>query len=91
MNARPARWYKMHLRQEIMEDFAKKLKKLSDENAAEINKKEHADAEKAVNLNGPAIAETTSTVSETILNVAGQDYHFEIEYLVAGDDWKSPL
>ena len=86
MNARPARWYKMHLRQEIMEDFAKKLKKLSDENAAEINKKEHADAEKAVNLNGPAIAETTSTVSETILNVAGQDYHFEIEYLVAGDD-----
>ena len=76
----------MRLRQQIMEDFAEKLKKLSDENEAEINKKEHADAEKAVNLNGPAIMETTSSVSETILNVAGQDFHFEIEYSVAADD-----
>lgn len=86
MNAGPARWYKMRLRQQIMEDFAEKLKKLSDGNEAEINKKEHADAEKAVNLNGPAIMETTSSASETILNVAGQDFHFEIEYSVAADD-----
>lgn len=86
MNAGPARWYKMRLRQEIMEDFAKKLKKLLDENEAEINKEEHTDAEKADNLNGPAIAETTSSFSETILNLASQDFHFEIEYSVAGDD-----
>ena len=86
MHAGRAGRHRMRMIKAIMEDFASKLRKLSAENEAGINKKEHADTEKTVNLNGPAIAETTSSVSETILNVASQDFHFEIEYSLAGDD-----
>jgi hypothetical protein len=59
MNARPAAWHKMRLTLEILEDFATKLKKLSVENEAEVNDKEHGDAEKAANLNEAVIVETT--------------------------------
>ena len=64
MNARLPYWHKMRLRQEILKDFAGKLKKLSNE---------------------PAIVQTTCSVSETVLNIASQDLHFEIDYSV-GDD-----
>ena len=86
MDARPRYWHKMRLRQEIMEDFARKLKKLSAENQEKINYKEQSGAEKAANLNEPATVETTYSVSETILNIASQDFHFEIEYSVADDN-----
>ena len=86
MNARPRYWHKMRLRQEILEDFARKLEKLSSENQEKINNKEQSGAEKAANLNEPATVETTSSVSETILNIASQDFHFEIEYSVADDN-----
>ncbi len=86
MNARPSHWDKMRLRREILEDFAGKLKTLSSENQEQINNKEQSGAEKAVSLNEPATVETTYSVSETILNIAGQDFHFEIEYSVADDN-----
>jgi hypothetical protein len=85
MNARPSYWHKMRLRQEILEDFVRKLKKLSAENQEKINNKEQSEAEKAANLNEPAIVETTYSVSESMLNIASQDFHFEIEYSVADD------
>lgn len=59
MNARPAAWHKMPLTQEILENFATKLKKLSVDNDTEVDHKEHADAEKAANLNEAVIVETT--------------------------------
>jgi hypothetical protein len=86
MNAGPANWHKMRLRQAILQDFIKKLKELSAENEAKINNKEQDDAEKAANPNKPAIVKTTSSVAETILNVASQDFHFEIEYSAADDN-----
>ena len=82
-NEGTARRHQMWLRQEILKDFTRKLEKLSAENAAGINK-EQADAEKAANLNEPAVVEMTSSVKETILNAASQDFHFEMEYS-AGD------
>ena len=85
VNAGPGNLHKMHLRQEILQDFAEKLKRLSTENEADINNKKLADAEKAANLNDPAIVETTSSVSETVLEVASQDFHFEMEYSAADD------
>ena len=84
-NARWAGGHKLWLRQEILEDFARKLKELSAENEAEINNKEKADAQMAANLNEPAMVERSSSVSETSLNVASQDLHFEIEYSAADD------
>jgi len=86
VNAGPGNLHKMHLRQEILQDFAEKLKRLSTENEADINNKKLADAEKAANLNEPAIVETTSSVSETVLEVASQDFHFEMEYSVTDDN-----
>jgi hypothetical protein len=80
MHDRPVNWHKMRLRQAILEDFAMKLKELSAESEAKINNQEQDDAEKTANLNEPAIVKTTSAVAETILNVASQDFHFEIEY-----------
>jgi hypothetical protein len=77
--------HKMRLRQEILEDFAAKLKKLSSENQEQINNKDQFAAQKAANLNEPAIVQTTDSVSETVLNIASQDLHFEIEYSVADD------
>ena len=85
-NARQPYWHKMRLRQEILEDFAWKIKTLSAENQEKISNKEQSGAQKAANLNEPATVETTCSVSETILNIAGQDFHFEIEYSVADDN-----
>ena len=74
MNAGPAGWRKMRLRQEIVEDFARKLRKLSAENEAGINK-ELADAEKTTNIDEYTVVETTSSFTETNLNAASQDLH----------------
>ncbi len=82
MDAGSARGHKMRLRQGILEDFARKLRKLSAENDAVINKEE-AEAEKAANLKEPAVVEMTSSVTETILNTASQNFHFEMEYSAA--------
>jgi hypothetical protein len=82
MNEGPARWHRMRLRQDILKDFTRKLEILSAENAAGINT-EQADVEKAVNLNAPTAMEMTSSATETILNAASQDFHFEMEYSVA--------
>ena len=45
----------MRLRQKILEDFARNLKKLSDENGAEVNSKEQAAPQMATNLNEFAV------------------------------------
>jgi hypothetical protein len=82
MHAGSAREYKMRLRQEIMADFARKLRKLAAENGAVVNKEE-AGAQKTDRLNEPAVAEMTASVWETILNAAGQHFHFEVEYSAA--------
>ena len=84
-NARWAGGHKLRLRQQILEDFARKLKELSAENLSEINNKEKVDPQMAANLNDPAMVETTASVSETSLNVASQDFHFKMEYSVADD------
>ena len=76
----------MHLRQQILEDFARKLKALSAENEAEINNKEKVDPQTAADINEPAMVETNASVSETSLNVASQDFHFKMEYSVSGDN-----
>ena len=76
VNAGPGNLHKMHLRQEILQDFAEKLKRLSTENEADINNKKLADAEKAANLNEPAIVETTSSVSETVLERCQSGFPF---------------
>ena len=70
MNEGPAHWQRMQLRQAILEDFVRKLQELSAEN-------------KVSNPSEPAILEKTSSNSETILNVASQDFHFEVEYSAA--------
>ncbi len=85
MNAGPAGWHKRRMLQAIMEDFARKLRKLSAENEAGINK-ELAGSEKAANIDDHNIVETTSSVTETYLNAARQDFHFEMEYSVAEDE-----
>ena len=84
MNAGPAGWHKRRMMQAIMEDFARKLRKLSAENEAGINK-EFAGAEKAANTED-YVGETTSSFTETYLNVARQDFHFEMEYSAAEDE-----
>ncbi len=85
MHAGPAAWQRMRLRKQILEEFARKLEKLSAENDAVDYNKDPAGAEKAVNLNDPVIVETTASVSETILNAARQDVHFEFEYSAAAE------
>lgn len=82
--AGPAGWHQIRLIQEIMEDFAGKLRKLSAENEAGINK-ELADAEKVTNLDEYTVVETTSSFTETNLNAASQDFHLEMEYSLADD------
>jgi len=82
-NTKWAGGHRLRLRQQILEDFARKLKELSAENEAEINNKEKADPQKAANLNAPTMVETTASVSETSLNAASQNFHFEVEYSVA--------
>jgi hypothetical protein len=85
MNERPAHWQRMQLRQAILEDFVKKLQNLAAENEAEIKNTDQDDENKAANISEPAILETTSSVSETVLNVASQEFHFGIEYSAEDD------
>ena len=73
MHAGPAGRHKRGIMQAIMEDFARKLRELSAEN----------DAEKADNINDYAAVETTYSTTETNLNAASQELHFEVEYSVA--------
>ena len=82
MHAGSARGHKMRLRQEILEDFAEKLRKLSAENGAGINQEE-ADAQKTAGFNQPAAAEMSVSATETLLNAASQNFHFEMEYSAA--------
>lgn len=82
-NTRWAGGHRLRLRQQILEAFARKLRELSAENEAEINNKEKADPQNAANLNAPTMAETIASVSETSLNAASQNFHFEVEYSVA--------
>jgi hypothetical protein len=86
MHARLPYWHKMRLRKAILEDLAAKLKKLSFENPKKMNANDQSGAEKAANLDEPAIVETTASASEALLNIAGQDLHFEVEYSVADDN-----
>jgi len=79
MHAGSARRHKMRLEQEIMADFARKLRNLAAETGALINQEE-ADPQKTDRLNEPAVAEMTISSEETILNAAGQNFHFEVEY-----------
>lgn len=85
MNARPSHRYRLRLRQEILEDFVRKLQKLSSENQAKISNREQSVPDKAADPNEPAMVETSASVSETILKVAVQDFHFEMEYSVTDD------
>jgi hypothetical protein len=84
MNAGPAGWHKMRMMRAIIEDFARKLRNLSAENEAAINK-ELAGAEKAANKDDYTFLETTSSSTETHLNAASHDFHFEMEYSAADD------
>jgi len=84
MHAGPAGWHKRRMMQAIMEDFARKLRKLSAENEAGINK-EPAGAENEVKVDAYTVAETTASSTETHLNAASQDFHFEMEYSAADD------
>jgi hypothetical protein len=85
MHERPADWNRMRLRQLILEDFINKLKQLSAENEVKIKPEDQDYKEKVSNLTAPEIAKTTPSVSETILNVASQDFHFEVEFSVSND------
>lgn len=85
-NQRWAGGHKLGLRQQILEDFARKLKELSTENEAEINNKKKGDPQKTVNLNEPTMVETTASISESSLNHASQNLHFEMEYSAADDN-----
>jgi hypothetical protein len=83
MNAKLPYWYKMFLREAILEDFAGKLEKLSSENQQMIDNKDRSGAETAADRNASATMETSHTVSETVLNIASQDFHFEMQYSAA--------
>jgi hypothetical protein len=85
MHAGPAGWHKMRMIKAIMEDFASKLKKLSAENDAGINE-ELTDAEKADNIDDYTAVETTYSSTQTNLNAASQEFHFEMEYSAAEDN-----
>jgi hypothetical protein len=82
-NKGPAHWRKMQLRQAIMEDFVRKLQELSAKNEVKIKNTDQDAENKVSNPGGPAILAKTSSNSETILNVASQDFHFEVEYSAA--------
>ena len=85
MHAGPAGWHRMRMIQAIMEDFARKLRKLSAENDAGINK-ELTEAEQADNTDDYNAVETTYSSTETNLNAASQEFHFEMEYSAAEDN-----
>ena len=84
MHAGPAGWHNRRMMQAIMEDFARKLRKLSAENEAEINK-EPAGAAKGADIDDYTVMGTTASSTETHLNAASQDFHFEMEYSAADD------
>jgi hypothetical protein len=86
MHAGPAGWHKMQMIQEIMEDFARKLRELSAKNDVGINE-ELADAGAAANTDDDyTVLETTASFTETTLNAASQEFHFEMEYSVANEN-----
>ena len=76
MHAGRAGRHKRRMMQAIMEDFARKLKELSAGNSAETDD----------NTNGYAAVETTYSSTETNLNAASQEFHFEMEYSAADDN-----
>ena len=78
-------WHRLRLRQEILEDFARKLKQLSAENEAEIENKDQVDKEMETDQHEPSFVEMLSSVSETRLNAASQNFHLEVEYSAADD------
>ena len=80
-----AHWQRMQLRQTILEDFVRKLQELSSGNEIKI-KTTDQDADNKVSSPGePAILEKTVSTSETILNAASQDFHYEFEYSAAAN------
>ena len=85
MKSVPAGWHKMRLLQEIIEEFTRKLRKLSAEKEAEINK-ELALSERAAGADDYTVLETTASFTETKLNVASEEFHIEMEYSVVDDD-----
>ena len=82
MHARSPRWHRMRLRQEILEDFVRKLKELSSENGPGIDSQAD-DEEKAADLKEPAVVEMTASAAESVLDTASHDFHFEMEYSAA--------
>ena len=84
-NPKMTNWHRLRLRQEILEDFARKLKQLSAENEAEIKNKDQVDKEMQTNQNEPPLMEMLSSVSETRLNATSQNFHLEVEYSAADD------
>jgi hypothetical protein len=72
----------MRLRQEILADFVRKLKELSVENGAGVDKQAHFE-EKAADLTEPAVVEMTASSAESILDTASHDFHFVMEYSAA--------
>jgi hypothetical protein len=83
MDSGRAHWQKMQLRQAILEDFVRKLQELSAGNEIKIKPPDQEADTKVSNPGEPAILEKTASTSETILNAASQDFHFEVEYSAA--------
>jgi hypothetical protein len=83
MDKGPAHWQRMQLRQAILDDFVRKLQELSAENEAKVKNTDQDAENKVSNPGEPAILETTASVSETVLNVSSQDFHFEVDYSAA--------
>lgn len=84
-NPNMTNWRRLRLRQEILEDFTRKLKQLSAANEAEIKNKDQVDKKMETNHNEPSPVEMLSSVSETRLNAASQNFHLEVEYSAADD------
>ena len=82
IQAGPAGWHRMRMIKAIMEDFARKLRKLSAENDVGENK-ELTDSQTALGADSDPVVETTALSTETVLNVAGREHHFEMEYSAA--------
>ena len=85
-HARPPYRHKSRLRKAILEDLAAKLRKLPFENQEKMNADDQSGAEKAAGLNEPAIVKAAASASETLMSIAGQDLHFEVEYSAVDDD-----
>ena len=51
-----------------------------------MNADDQSGAEKAAGLNEPAIVKAAASASETLMSIAGQDLHFEVEYSAVDDD-----